>query len=384
MDWPSRPARRGRGGSATRARSPSSARSSTPSSGEGEGGRRTPGRSDCEPDDFELVEAETADRDGDRAAARPVVLDAARGHFVHAKQMALALHALIEGRYPTRHAVPVGFSDYARRWSRGTWPRRVGARVRDEHAARVQPGRRLLSEHPAVGPSGDHGHRRRADRASRGRAALFSWPPVPGTIRLTLAEAMSSRRRGDAEHLHARGVSGVDPVHGAARGAHGGARVPDGRPGARSVRVGDYVARRARPTFIGASHQVVTACSAGLADHSPSRSTSRPPSASATWASRSSREAQPSADERDRVLAGANPPERDLVDLDLVPDRVAGFLPPPRRHRRVGRRDDGRPWNRSHRSFIHASGWWSASSRSRHAAARARRAGGRTAADRAR
>ena len=37
-----------------------------------------------------------------------------RGHFIHAKKMALALHALIEGRYPHDTLYLIGFSDYAR------------------------------------------------------------------------------------------------------------------------------------------------------------------------------------------------------------------------------------------------------------------------------
>ncbi|MGZ8636077.1 MAG: hypothetical protein ACXWX2_03775, partial [Actinomycetota bacterium] len=52
------------------------------------------------PDDFEIVEAEQRTE-----AATALLLDLSfsmplRGHFVHAKKMALALHALIEGRYP--------------------------------------------------------------------------------------------------------------------------------------------------------------------------------------------------------------------------------------------------------------------------------------------
>ena len=42
-----------------------------------------------------------------------------RGHFVHAKKMALALHALIQGRYPHDTLYLVGFSDYARRCAGG-------------------------------------------------------------------------------------------------------------------------------------------------------------------------------------------------------------------------------------------------------------------------
>ena len=67
------------------------------------------------PDDFELVEAEQRTE-----AATALLLDLSfsmplRGHFVHAKRMALALHALIEGRYPHDTLYLIGFSDYARR-----------------------------------------------------------------------------------------------------------------------------------------------------------------------------------------------------------------------------------------------------------------------------
>ena len=67
------------------------------------------------PDDFEMVEAEQRTE-----AATALLLDLSfsmplRGHFIHAKKMALALHALIEGRYPHDTLYLIGFSDYARR-----------------------------------------------------------------------------------------------------------------------------------------------------------------------------------------------------------------------------------------------------------------------------
>src|SRR5919197_1613237 len=67
------------------------------------------------PDDFELVDAESRTE-----AATALLLDLSfsmplRGHFVPAKRMALALHALIEGRYPHDTLYLIGFSDYARK-----------------------------------------------------------------------------------------------------------------------------------------------------------------------------------------------------------------------------------------------------------------------------
>ena len=107
------------------------------------------------PDDFELVEAEQRTE-----AATALLLDLSfsmplRGHFVHAKKMALALHALIEGRYPHDTLYLIGFSDYARQLQ----PEDLTAPgferdVRHEHAARV----------PAGGPAA-----RRSIRAPRAR-----------------------------------------------------------------------------------------------------------------------------------------------------------------------------------------------------------------------
>jgi uncharacterized protein with von Willebrand factor type A (vWA) domain len=66
------------------------------------------------PDDFELLEAEYRTQ-----AATALCLDlsssmAMRGHFDEAKKMALALHALIEGRHPNDRLYIIGFSNYAR------------------------------------------------------------------------------------------------------------------------------------------------------------------------------------------------------------------------------------------------------------------------------
>src|SRR4029077_4944405 len=67
------------------------------------------------PDDFELVEEESRSE-----AATALLLDLSfsmplRGHWVPAKRMALALHALIEGRYPHDTLYLIRRSDYAPR-----------------------------------------------------------------------------------------------------------------------------------------------------------------------------------------------------------------------------------------------------------------------------
>jgi uncharacterized protein with von Willebrand factor type A (vWA) domain len=149
------------------------------------------------PEDFELVEAERRTE-----TATALLLDLSfsmplRGHFVHAKRMALALHALIEGRYPHDTLYLIGFSDFARRMepqdlTTAGWERVYGTNM--QHAFNLAG--RLLAQHP---------------RATRqvimvtdgeptahlvGEHVEFQWPPVPETIRLTLAEAVRLARAG--------------------------------------------------------------------------------------------------------------------------------------------------------------------------------------------
>lgn len=158
------------------------------------------------PDDFEVIEAETRTQ-----TATALLLDLSysmplRGHWVHAKRMALALHALIQGKYPQDQLYLIGFSDYARRLepkdltSSESIERVYGTNM--QHAFLL--ARRLLAEHPRATkqvimvtdgeptahlmdlPYGD------------GPQAFFSWPPTQETIHKTLAEAM---------RLHGAGVT---------------------------------------------------------------------------------------------------------------------------------------------------------------------------------
>ena len=145
-----------------------------------------------QPDDFEVVEAEQRTE-----AATALLLDLSfsmplRGHFIHAKKMALALHALIEGRYPHDTLYLIGFSDYARQLqpedlTSPGFERVYGTNM--QHAF-------VLAEPPALAASagdapGDHGDRRGADRAPGGGSAVL----------LVAARARDDRadaRRGDA------------------------------------------------------------------------------------------------------------------------------------------------------------------------------------------
>jgi uncharacterized protein with von Willebrand factor type A (vWA) domain len=150
-----------------------------------------------QPEDFELIEAETRTE-----AATALLLDLSfsmplRGHWVPAKRMALALHALIEGRYPHDTLYLIGFSDYARRMrpedlAGAGWERVYGTNM--QHAFNLAG--RLLSEH------------RRATKqvimVTDGEptahleegVAEFNWPPIPRTIQRTLTEAMRLARAG--------------------------------------------------------------------------------------------------------------------------------------------------------------------------------------------
>jgi uncharacterized protein with von Willebrand factor type A (vWA) domain len=149
------------------------------------------------PDDFELVEAESRTE-----TATALLLDLSfsmplRGHFVPAKRMALALHALIEGRYPHDHLYLVGFSDYARRMeprdlTATGWERVYGTNM--QHAFNLAG--RLLAQHPRAArqvvmvTDGEPTAHLEVDEV------FFSWPPVPETIRRTLAEAMKLSKAG--------------------------------------------------------------------------------------------------------------------------------------------------------------------------------------------
>ncbi len=160
--------------------------------------REGPGRAPrLRPEDFELVEEEQRTE-----TATALLLDLSfsmplRGHFVHAKRMALALHALIEGRYPHDTLYLIGFSDYARRLE----PRDLAApgfeRVygTNMHHAFHLAGR-LLAEHPRASRQVIMVTDGEPTAHLEGERSFFSWPPVARTIELTLAEAVRLARSG--------------------------------------------------------------------------------------------------------------------------------------------------------------------------------------------
>jgi uncharacterized protein with von Willebrand factor type A (vWA) domain len=150
-----------------------------------------------EPDDLELLEAEQRTE-----AATALLLDLSfsmplRGHDVHAKRMALALHALIEGRYPHDTLYLIGFSDYARRMqpkelAAAGWERVYGTNM--HHAFHLAG--RLLAQHPRATRQVIMVTDGEPTAHLEGERARFAWPPIPKTIRLTLAEATKLSRSG--------------------------------------------------------------------------------------------------------------------------------------------------------------------------------------------
>jgi uncharacterized protein with von Willebrand factor type A (vWA) domain len=200
------------------------------------------------PEDFELVEAEQRTE-----TATALLLDLSfsmplRGHFVHAKKMALALHALIEGRYPHDTLYLIGFSDYARRME----PRDLTApgleRVygTNMHHAFNLAGR-LLAEHPRAARQVIMVTDGEPTAHLEGEQSFFSWPPVRRTIELTLAEAMRLSKAGVTLNIFM-----LEESPGLARFMERLAELTAGRVFLMDDRelgdfvVRDYVARRAR------------------------------------------------------------------------------------------------------------------------------------------
>jgi uncharacterized protein with von Willebrand factor type A (vWA) domain len=160
--------------------------------------REGPGRNvRIVPEDLELVEAETRTE-----TATALLLDLSfsmplRGHFVPAKRMALALHALIEGRYPHDTLYLIGFSDYARRMqpedlTASGWERVYGTNM--QHAFSL--ARRLLAQHPRASRQVVMVTDGEPTAHLEGEEVFFSWPPVRETIVRTLGEAMRLARDG--------------------------------------------------------------------------------------------------------------------------------------------------------------------------------------------
>jgi uncharacterized protein with von Willebrand factor type A (vWA) domain len=160
--------------------------------------REGPGRGvRLRPEDFELAEAESRTE-----TATALLLDLSfsmplRGRFVPAKRMALALHALIEGRYPHDRLYLVGFSDYARRLQPEDLTAPGFERVygTNMHHAFHLAGR-LLSRHPRASRQVIMVTDGEPTAHLEGEEVFFAWPPVRETIHRTLSEAVRLARSG--------------------------------------------------------------------------------------------------------------------------------------------------------------------------------------------
>ncbi|MDQ3932891.1 MAG: hypothetical protein M3252_08665 [Actinomycetota bacterium] len=149
------------------------------------------------PDDFEVLEQEVRPR-----TATALLLDLSfsmplRGHFVPAKRMALALYALIQGKYPQDSLYLVGFSDYARRMQ----PADLGAAgfervygTNMQHAFLL--ARRLLVDDPRSTKQVIMVTDGEPTAHLDGDVAYFNWPPIRETITKTLREAVRLARSG--------------------------------------------------------------------------------------------------------------------------------------------------------------------------------------------
>ena len=159
---------------------------------------RTSGGVRLHVDDFEVVETERR-----TSAAVALLVDLSfsmelRGTWGTAKQTALALHSLVTTKYPQDAIEIIGFSDYAQVLT----PERLAGldaqRVQGtnlQHAL-VLAGRHL-GKHPDSEPvvlvvtDGEP-----TAHLSRRGYAEFSWPPLPETLELTMAEVEKVTRRG--------------------------------------------------------------------------------------------------------------------------------------------------------------------------------------------
>ncbi|MGH2698273.1 MAG: hypothetical protein ACRDJL_03620, partial [Actinomycetota bacterium] len=158
--------------------------------------RSGPGRSlKLSPGDFEVIETESRPR-----TATALLLDLSfsmplRGHWVPAKRMALALHALIVGKYPQDSLYLIGFSDYARRMDA---PDLASAGWEDVHGTNMEHAFMLASRVLAEDPRSN----KQVNMVTDGEPtapleegyALFNWPPIPETISKTLRQAMRLAR----------------------------------------------------------------------------------------------------------------------------------------------------------------------------------------------
>jgi len=202
-----------------------------------------------EVEDFEVTETEARPR-----TATALLLDLSfsmplGGHWVPAKRMALALNALIEGKYPQDSLHLIGFSDYARAMKPADlavagWEHVHGTNM--QHAFML--ARRLLADDPRAIKQVIMVTDGEPTAHLEGDYAMFNWPPVPATIEKTLREAIRLARMGISINVfmleHSPGlVAFMDRL----AQLTGGRVFPAQSSQIGEVVVGDYVGRLSPP-----------------------------------------------------------------------------------------------------------------------------------------
>jgi len=148
------------------------------------------------PEDFEVIETEALTR-----SATVLLLDLSlsmpmRDNFVPAKKMALALHTLIAERFPRDFLGLIGFSEVARVIDAEDLPTVSWDYV---YGTNLQHGlmlaRKMLAHQPGTKQvilvtDGEPTAHLVPTTGGFGYDVFFSYPPVPETLEVTLAEVM--------------------------------------------------------------------------------------------------------------------------------------------------------------------------------------------------
>jgi uncharacterized protein with von Willebrand factor type A (vWA) domain len=147
--------------------------------------------------DFEIVETEALSRSATVVAVDLSMSMPMRDNFVPAKKMAMALHALISTRFPRDYLGIVGFSAVAREippeeLPAAMWDYVYGTNL--QHAlllARTMLARRHGTKQIIVVTDGEP-----TAHVDEDGEVQFNYPPVPETLRRTMAEVLRCTRAG--------------------------------------------------------------------------------------------------------------------------------------------------------------------------------------------
>ncbi len=192
------------------------------------------------PEDFEIEEAEQR-----TSTATVLLLDMSfsmplRGHWIHAKRMALALHSLISMKYPEDKLSIIGFSDVAREITPRDlvdvdWEPVKGTNMAHAFnlAGRLLAKQRGSSKQVLLVTDGEPTAHIEDDYV------IFNWPPRRDTLEKTYSEAMRLARSGVTLNVF---MLEDDP--GLVGFVDGLAKVVTGRVfGVRDEALGEYVVR---------------------------------------------------------------------------------------------------------------------------------------------